>query len=291
MKKNIYKIVGLLMVIQGLFFLNSCTEPVDYFTGEDMNYGTGGLIESLTANVPYKVGLTTNIDLNIDVLAGPQISKVEVYCQFTSKANGQSTNELIGTIDVGGANANAVVSKSISVDYAKLTTGLVLNGASIPVETALAIGDYFTVTYVSIMDDGRSVVNNDKSNIAIANKYAGPYHCVGTFDHPTAGVRDVDEEKYLTPIDITTCWGDAGDLGYAGYTVTLSVETTTVVVGGKTMFTVNCGTPPGGAAEMANYPGEENYYDPATGEYHVSYFYVGGTGNRIMREVWTPIVD
>ncbi|MBI4647226.1 MAG: DUF4361 domain-containing protein [Bacteroidia bacterium] len=126
-----------------------------------------------------------------------------------------------------------------------------------------------------------SVINNSTINISIANIYAGNYQCVGTFDHPTAGVRDVNEEKFLTPINAFSCWANAGDLGAYGYFVTVTVDPVT--------NDVTCSTGPDSEADMANYPGEDNYYDPGTGEFHLSYFYVGGSGNRIMREVWTPI--
>ena len=39
---------------------------------------------------------------------------------------------------------------------------------------------------------------------------------------------------------------------------------------------------------MINVPGEPNYWDPVTGKFHLAYFYVGSTGNRVMRETWTP---
>ncbi len=40
---------------------------------------------------------------------------------------------------------------------------------------------------------------------------------------------------------------------------------------------------------MSNFGTEPNYYDPATGKFYLSYFYVGSGGNRVMREVWTPV--
>ncbi len=61
-------------------------------------------------------------------------------------------------------------------------------GLSMPAdEKSIKIGDAWTLSYVSVMEDGRKVDIASKSTITVANKYAGYYQCVGVFSHPTAG--------------------------------------------------------------------------------------------------------
>jgi hypothetical protein len=180
------------------------------------------------------------------------------------------------TVAVSSANKSADVEIQVPYTYAKLSEGLGLPAN----EGLLAIGDAWTLRYVSVMEDGRKVGVSSKSTITVANKYAGFYQCVGTFTHPTAGVRAVNEKKFLTPISAYACWGNAGDLGASSYFVKLTVDPVTNLV------TCTTYTAP---AEMANTPGEPNYYNPADGTFHISYFYVGSGGNRVMREVWTPV--
>jgi hypothetical protein len=36
-------------------------------------------------------------------------------------------------------------------------------------------------------------------------------------------------------------------------------------------------------------PGQRSYYDPSNGHFYLHYFYVGGTGNRVIDEEYTPI--
>jgi|BarGraNGADG00312_1021997.scaffolds.fasta_scaffold32078_2 Domain of unknown function (DUF4361) len=266
MKKLIFLVLSLVLV---LVVFTSCDKtPTDLMTA---SVKTGGIISPLSS-FPYKLGGTTNFDVNIDIPKGPGIVSIDVYKNYTGK-----TEVLDQTVTVGSANASADASITITYNYAQLINGLNNMPAN---EGLLAIGDAWTLRYVATMEDGRKVDVSPKTTITVANKYAGFYQCVGTFTHPTAGVRPINEKKFLTPISAYACWGNAGDLGGSGYFVKLTVDPVTNLVT-CTTFTA--------PADMANTPGEPNYYDPATGTFHVSYFYVGSGGNRIMREVWTPI--
>jgi hypothetical protein len=264
MKKIIVSIFSLMLFVS---LLVSCDDSyTDHMTGDAK---TGGLVVPTSA-IPYKLGGTPSFDISVTVAKGPGIKSLEIYKTYTGKAV-----VLDRTVDVNMANVNDDYEIQLTYTYSQLS-----NGLSMPAnELELAIGDAWTISYTAVMEDGRKVDNSSVTSVSVANKYAGFYQCVGTFDHPTAGVRDVNEEKYLTPIDANSCWANAGDLGSSGYFVKVTVDPETNQVTCSTWKDI----------EMANYPGEENYYDPATGEFHLSYYYVGSTGNRIMREVWTPI--
>jgi len=264
MKKLIFSALILLFTV---FAFVSCDDTFDDLMTGDVN--TGGMLDP-TGGVPYKLGGTPSFDVEIVIPKGPGIDAVEIYRTYT----GKTVSVLDQTVDVGFANTAAEVTKTVNYTYADLITGLSMPDD----ESELAIGDAWTLSYKSVMEDGRKVDVASKTTVTVANKYAGYYQCVGVFSHPTAGNRPINEEKFLTPIDANSCWGPAGDLGGSGYFVRITVN--------PVDNTVICST--WDAIEMINVPGEPNYWDPATGVFHLAYFYVGGTGNRVMRETWTP---
>jgi hypothetical protein len=258
--------------------LGSCQKNDDLLTADAK---TGGLAIA-TSSVPYKLGATPTVPLKIAIPMGPGISKIEVLNQYFSAADGKKSNKvLMSTVDIASGNTAADIEKAFSVAYADLIKGLTLNGAPLPSdEGLLPIGDKWVLTYESIMaDDGRRVVNNAKTTIAVANLYAGAYLCTGVFTHPTAGPRAINEEKFLTPLSAFSCSLPAGDLGGSGYSVTITVDPETNDI------SFSNGVP----TDMFAQPGKRSYYDPATGHIFLHYFYVGGTGQRLMDEEYTPL--
>ena len=267
MKKFLYSGLSLVFAI---LLLTSCEKNyTDLMTAEAK---TGGILVP-TKSFPYKLGGTKDFNVELLIPKGPGIVSVEVYRKYT----GIATEVLDQTVAVGSANKTDDKTIQVSLNYAKLIAGL-----GMPTdESVLKIGDGWTLRYVSVMEDNRKVDVGPKTTITVANKYAGYYQCVGVFSHPTAGDRPINEKKFLTPISANACWGNAGDLGASNYFVKITVDPAT--------NKVICAAGPNSAASMANMPGEDNSFNPATGVFHLSYFYVGASGNRIMRETWTPV--
>ncbi|WP_423126967.1 DUF5018-related domain-containing protein [Gaoshiqia sp. Z1-71] len=113
--------------------------------------------------------------------------------------------------------------------------------------------------------------------LPVINQYEGDYHATGFFDHPTAP-RALDLDKYYSSLDATTITGAHSDLGGAGYTTNIKVNsdntcTVTQYAGGDLI------------GEMT--PGEENKYDPATKTFTLHYRYMGGGGYRTISETLT----
>jgi hypothetical protein len=106
--------------------------------------------------------------------------------------------------------------------------------------------------------------------------------CVGIFNHPTAGPRPINEEKFLSPVSSDRCWSTVGDLG-AGYEMYITVD----------LGSYDCVITPGAnyalANPVANVPGLLNVYDPVAGTFTLNYQYAGSGGNRVVDEVYTPI--
>lgn len=272
------KIKLFLLVFTALgFLITACNKSEDLVTDDAL---TGGLVVP-TSSIPYKLGATPTADIAIVVPMGPGIASIEVYNVYNSNVTGSSSNKvLMSTIDVASANVSEEITKTLTITYNDLKKDITIDGAGLPAdETELPIGDYWQLSYTSVMADGRRVVNNATTDIAVANIYAGFYQCVGVFHHPTAGDRPINEEKFLTPISAYSCRIPAGDLGSAGYAVTITVDPATNDV------SFSDGAP----VEMLPQADKRSYYDPSNGHFYLYYLYVGGTGNRVIDEEYTPL--
>ena len=274
--KSKIKVFLLVFTVLGLLF-SACNKSEDLVTDDAK---TGGLVVP-TSSIPYKLGATPTVNITVTIPMGPGIASVEVYNKFISLANGNASEQvLMSTIDVASANVTEEVAKSLAITYNDLKKDIVIGGQPLPSdETLLPIGDYWELSYTSVMADGRKVVNNATTTIAVANIYAGFYQCVGVFHHPTAGDRPINEEKFLTPVSAYSCTLPAGDLGASGYSVMITVDPATNDV------SFSNGVP----TDMFAQTDKRSYYDPATGKFFLYYFYVGGTGNRVIDEEYTPI--
>lgn len=266
------------ILVGSLFMLSSCIKTDDYMTSE---VSVGGLVTPVTKNVPYKLGATPSFDVNVLVPIGPAIQKVELYKYFTNKDGVKSNVALLGTLDVNSANTSKDFTGKVTLNYAALIKDLTVGGKALPAKEAdLNIGETWTITFTSIMaDDQRKVTNSQTTNIGVANLYAGEYQCTGTFNHPTAGIRPINEKKFLKPLSAFACNLPVGDLGGAGYFMDIVVDPATNFV------TFKNGVP----AEILATAGKQSRYEPSTGKFYLFYYYMGGSGPRIMEETYTPI--
>lgn len=264
-------------LVGSFFLLSSCIETDDLMTS---NVGVGGLVTPVAKNIPYKLGATPSFDVSVLVPVGPAIQKVEMYKTFTNIDGKNSNTALLGTLDVNGANATADFSGKVTLNYAALIKDLSVAGQALPAnEGLLNIGEAWTITFVSIMSDDQRTVNNAATtSIGVANQYAGDYQCVGTFSHPTAGVRPINEKKFLKPLTAYSCNIPVGDLGGSGYFVDIVIDPVTNTV-----------TYANGVPTTIIASAERSYFEPSTGKFYLHYYYVGGNGNRIIDEVYTPI--
>lgn len=110
--------------------------------------------------------------------------------------------------------------------------------------------------------------------LRVKNKYHGAYHATGVFTHPTAGPRDIDEDKDLATVEPNSVLANLGDLGGSGYQMVLAINPDNTVTITKS-----------GATPSIQYLGP-NFYDPATKSFNLHYSYTpAGGAPRIVQEV------
>lgn len=270
MKKIIFSFLSFAIVV--LFFTSCDKTTDDFMTGEAK---TGGLV-SPTKSFPYKLGGTTTFNLSLDIAKGPGVVSIEVYKSYTGIAQ-----VLDRTIDIGSANASAAVNKSITFDYATLISGLGMPAD----ESVLSIGDAWTISYVAIMEDGRSVLNSAKTVIGVANFFAGSYDNSVNYHHPSRGAYPDNGDMNTGSKDLTATSANTCSTTFAVWAdlcwVTINSDNSiTFVVDDTWGYDVGLGVP--------EHPELVSSYDPATGIIKMYYNYSGAGGFRIFHEVFTP---
>lgn len=194
--KIINKLPVLLFAVLAIAF-NACVEPVDLVTADARE---GGLVEP-TKNLPYKLGATTTLDIGVMVPKGPTISQIEVYKQFVGVDDKVSNIVLYNTVDVTD-NSSAAFEFDYSTDFSDLISGLTMDGSALPSdENVYDIGAKFVFSYNSIMSNGDVIINGNKTNVIMANFFAGKY----LVDHTLNGNLTPNSPKELVPLTATEC--------------------------------------------------------------------------------------
>jgi hypothetical protein len=259
-------LIGFLILIT-----SACNKNEDLVT---KNAQEGGLIVP-TPTFFYKLGVTTLVDIGIAIPSGPQISEIYIYNSFIANDTTKSNEVLVKTLTGFGST------DTVTFTYADLKAGLLIDGKPMPAaDTSLPIGSSFVLRYEVKMADGRKLVNLATTTVGVSNFFAGKYLATGVFHHPTAGDRPLNAEKDLVALNAFECWTTAADLGPNGYLMKINIDPTTNIA---TVYAYGDSTP-----ELLMSPGKQSKYDPATGVITLYYFYVGGTGNRVIEETFTP---
>lgn len=112
--------------------------------------------------------------------------------------------------------------------------------------------------------------------LPINNPFAGTYHVTGHFNHPTAGIRIINEDKDLKTLDCKTVTTTIGDLGQDGLNIQINQDNSVVISGqvSDTQPLIQDTTKP-------------NFYDPIAKTITLNYYYVGAGGNRVIDEFYT----
>jgi len=271
MKKTIFSALSLIIAV---FMFVSCDKTFDDLMTADVK--TGGIIVPTSA-VPYKLGSTPSVDIVLDIPKGPGIDAVEVYRTYTGK-----TVVLDQTIDVGSANTSDDVSKSVSYTYAQLIADLGMSAD----EGTLNIGDKWTLSYVSVMEDGRKVDVSNKTTIAVANFFAGSYEKHYIYHHPSYGTYPDDiygDEVYNVDLVAKNAYECDDWFGsWEDNIVTIHID-----AAANYAITVTTDRSDAGIGNPYD-PAVVPTYDSVTGVIHIYYFYSGAGGYRFFDITYTP---
>jgi hypothetical protein len=138
---------------------------------------------------------------------------------------------------------------------------------------------------VTIMEATGGVIPADPVNqgsrlmaLPIANPYQGQYQVIGTFNHPTSGIRLINEVKTLSTVDCRTVETSIGDLGGSGLTIAINADNSVTISGELSA-----------SQPLIPVTGQPNVYDPVNKTFTLNYYYVGGGGNRVISEVYTRL--
>jgi hypothetical protein len=152
--------------------------------------------------------------------------------------------------------------------------------ANFDLEVTLPANHDLTKAYVipvGITDAGGAKISSNQGYFGVdvkpANIYEGTYRATGTFTHPTAGARAINQDKTLATIDATTVATDFADLGGSGWKMWLQVKPDNTVV-----------LIPKESANTGTVQEGENRYDPATKTFILNYKYEGAGGFRVVTE-------
>ena len=136
--------------------------------------------------------------------------------------------------------ASSVKFNSMEVTIPKGSREAVLD-ATIVNPSLLQTGKYALGVKIVSSSNPAVVISGNYGKQVIAlrvkNKYHGSYEAIGVFTHPSAGPRDIHEDKELTTVEPNSVLANLGDLGGAGYQMVLVVNadnSVTIIKSGAT---------------------------------------------------------
>lgn len=288
MKKGLYLTAFFSLYFILLLGFTSCLESVDLMTE---NVKTGGLIDATYA-LQYKPASTESVGVDILIYKGPKVKSVKVYKKFThfiddggSVSLSESEDVLHKTVAVLDDNFVDTVLVTESLTWLALVEGMptLPDRYNVPEDpTSAIIGDYFTLSYVSVLEDGREVSCLPKTYIVVANFFAGYYNSHVLYFHPTLGDREYYLEKELFTISNSECSTLFSIFEDAQMNIKINADNSIAFTVLNFNYIVNEGDP--------NDPLKQSHYNPVDKTINLYYHYDAPGGYRIFWETLTPIV-
>jgi len=269
------RIIVIFTLFAGLFLLNSCLkDTADYWPDQVAGKMYATVLKPTLQALSLKpVADTIDFSFMINIATDqPPTSDVTIT---------------VATDPAAVTNYNTLNKKSYlpypsvkilnpTVIIAAGTRTAIINGKVWGADKLNACDNFIAaITIKSVSDPKIMIPSNMKSyllSLPISNPFQGSYHSTGTFTHPTAGVRIIDEDKELSTVDCKTVTTTVGDLGGYEANFTVNDDNSVTVTGGL-------------SPDQPLIQSGVNKYDPATKTFTVNYYYVGSGGNRVISEV------
>lgn len=272
------KIFILLTIVAGIIGLSSCLDD----TADNWKVDVAGKMYATVENptlqaltlkpVPDTVEYSFMVNIATDKLPTKDITlKLKIDPAAVTAYNTQTGKSYSAFPNVEIVNPEVTIAKGTrnALVYVKVWGADMLN----------ACDNFIAAVSIDSASDDMPIPSNMKTSLMslpISNPYEGQYHSVGTFIHPTAGSRVIDEDKTLSTVDCKTVKTTVGDLGGYDLIMTVNDDNTVTISGGL------------GSSQLLVQTGV-NVYDPSTKTFTVNYYYVGSGGNRVISEVLTKL--
>lgn len=188
-----------------LSLATSCTEDDnDELTGDATE---GGLVELNSTAIGYVVGNDGTYTASGEVYQGPEKTvAIDVYKTFTDSETGETTEELLlDSVTFSDIQQGTSNDFSFSFKYEDLIEGY----SSLPASDAeLNIGDFWSLKFVSTLEDGTTVTNAATAKVSVGTRFAGVYRTLEA-EYWRIGVFYYDEavwpaEMVIESVDATT---------------------------------------------------------------------------------------
>lgn len=188
-----------------LTLATSCTDDDnDELTGDATE---GGLVNLDAAAIGYVVGNDGTYAATGEVYQGEEKTvAIDVYKSFTDSETGATTDEILfETITLSDIQQGASNDFSLQFKYEDLIEGF----SSIPAsDSELNIGDFWTLKFVSTLEDGSQVTNANTVKVSVGTRFAGLYRTVEA-EYYRIGVltyteSDWPSETLIESVDATT---------------------------------------------------------------------------------------
>lgn len=188
-----------------LTLATSCTEDDnDELTGDAIE---GGLVNLDAAAIGYVVGNDGTYTASGEIYQGEDKTvSVDVYKSFTDSETGTTTEEILfKEIDFTDIQQGFANDFSFQFKYEDLIEGL----STLPSNDAeLNIGDFWTLKFVSTLEDGTVVTNSAQVKVSVGTRFAGVYRTLDAVYY-RIGVLNADESSWpaettIESVDATT---------------------------------------------------------------------------------------
>lgn len=152
---------------------------LDFDTTAEIDH-TGGLISVDKALISYVVGEDGTYTFSGSVLqADVATSSIELYKSFTDVDGNTSETIPFKTVSLTTDSQTELFSTTAS--YAELKEGLSVNGAALPdSDTELNIGDFWTISYRAITENGDESLSRTSTKVAVGTRFAGVYKVIAS---------------------------------------------------------------------------------------------------------------
>ena len=275
MKNMKNRIIVIFTLFAGLFLLNSCLkDTADYWPDKVSGkmYATV-LLPALQSKTLKPTADTVDFSFMINI-ATDQPPTTDVTITVAIDPAAVTNYNTMNKTSYQAYPSFKILNPTVTIKAGTRTA--YVNGKIWGADKLSACDNFIAATTIkSVSDPNIMIPSNMKSYVLalpISNPYEGIYKATGTFVHPTAGTRIINEDKVLSTVDCKTVSGFVGDLGAYAAKFTVNDDNSVTISGSvsDTQPLIQSGV---------------NTYDPETKTFTVNYYYVGGGGNRVISEV------